>query len=71
MSGAPIDISNSSLDVFVTLKDNDNDSKYLLQVIAPQALVSHMDERKQRFLELMYLFRIVRELTSEVIKEAI
>ena len=71
MSGAPIDIYNNSLDVFATLKDNDNDSKYLLEVIASQALASHMDERKQRFLEPMYPFRIVRELTSGVIKEAI
>ena len=71
MSGAPIDIYNNSLDVFATLKDNDNDSKYLLEVIAPQALASHMDERKQRFLEPLYPFIIVRELTSAVIKEAI
>ena len=69
MSGAPIDIYNNSLDIFVTLKDND--SKYLLEVIALQALASHMDERKQRFLEPMYPFRIVRELTSGVIEEAI
>ena len=69
MSGAPIDIYNGSADVFVTLEDDD--SKYLLEVTTPQALASHMDERKQRFLEPLYPFIIVRELTSAVIKEAI
>ena len=69
MSGAPIDIYNGSTDVFVTLEDDD--SKYLLEVTTPQALASHMDERKQRFLEPLYPFIIVRELTSAVIKEAI
>jgi hypothetical protein len=44
MSGAPIDIYNGSLDVFVTLEDDD--SKYWLEVTTPQALASHMDERK-------------------------
>ena len=70
MSGAPIDIYDGSVDVFVTL-ENDDDSKYLLEVTTPQALASHMDERKQRFLEPLYPFIIVRELTSAVIKEAI
>ena len=69
MSGAPINIYNGSADVFVTLENDD--SKYLLEVTTPQALASHMDERKQRFLELLYPFIIVRELTSAVIKEAI
>ena len=69
MSGAPIDIYNGSADVFVTLEDDD--SKYWLEVTTPQALASHMDERKQRFLEPLYPFIIVRELTSAVIKEAI
>ena len=72
MSGAPIDIYNGSADVFVTLEDDDyDDCKYLLEVTTPQALASHMDERKQRFLEPLYPFIIVRELTSTVIKEAI
>jgi hypothetical protein len=69
MSGAPIDIYNGSADVFVTLEDDD--SKYLLEVTTLQALASHMDERKQRFLEPLYPFIIVQELTSAVIKEAI
>ncbi len=69
MSGAPINIYNGSADVFVTLENDD--SKYLLEVTTPRALASHMDERKQRFLELLYPFIIVRELTSAVIKEAI
>lgn len=69
MSGAPIDIYNGSVDVFVTLEDDN--SKYLLEVTTPQALASHMDERKQRFLEPLYPFIIVRELTLAVIKEAI
>jgi hypothetical protein len=69
MSGAPIDIYNGSADVFVTLEDDD--SKYLLEVTTLQALASHMDERKQKFLEPLYPFIIVRELTSAVIKEAI
>jgi len=49
----------------------DDDSKYWLEITTPQALASHMDERKQRFLEPLYPFIIVRELTSAVIKEAI
>lgn len=69
MSGAPIDIYNGSVDVFVTLEDDN--SKYLLEVTTPQALASHMDERKQRFLEPLYPFIIIRELTLAVIKEAI
>jgi len=69
MSGAPIDIYNGSADVFVALEDDD--SKYWLEVTTPQALASHMNERKQKFLEPIYPFIIVRELTSVVIKEAI
>lgn len=57
MSGVPIDIYDSSADVFVTLEDDD--SKYLLEITTPQALASHMDERKQRFLEPMYPFIIL------------
>ena len=45
MSGAPIDIYDGSVDVFVTL-ENDDDSKYLLEVTTPQALASHIDERR-------------------------
>lgn len=59
MSGAPIDIQNGSVDVFVTLEDDD--SKYWLEVTTPQALDSHMDERKQRFLEPLYPFIIEKE----------
>jgi hypothetical protein len=69
MGGAPIDIYNDIVDVIVTLEDDD--SKYWFEVTTPQALASHMDERKQRFLEPLYPFIIVRELTSAVIKEAI
>jgi hypothetical protein len=69
MSGAPIDIYNGSADVFIALEDDD--SKYWLEVTTPQALASHMNERKQKFLEPLYPFIIVRELTSAVIKEAI
>ena len=69
MSGAPIDIYNDSADVFVTLEDNN--SKYLLEVTIPPALASHMDKRKQRFLEPLYPFIMVWELTSAIIKEAI
>ena len=70
MSGAPIDIYDGWADVFVTLEDDD-DSKYWFEVTTPQALASHMDERNQRFLEPVYPFIIVRELTPAVIKEAI
>lgn len=59
MSGAPIDIQNGSVDVYVTLEDDD--SKYWLEVTTPQALASHMDERKQRFLEPLYPFIIEEE----------
>jgi hypothetical protein len=52
MSRAPIDIYNASVDVFVTLEDDD--SKYWLEVTTPQ----HMDERKQRFLEPLYPLKI-------------
>ena len=69
MSGMPTDIYDGSVDVFVTLENDD--SKYWLEVTTPQALASHMDERKQKFLEPLYPFIIVRELTSAVIKEAI
>ena len=69
LGGAPIDIYNGSVDVFVTLEDDN--SEYLLEVTTPQAFASHMDERKQTFLEPMYPFIIVQELTSTVIKEAI
>ena len=57
MSGAPIDIYNGSADVFVTLEDDD-DFEYFFEVTTPQALASHMDERKQRFLEPLYPFII-------------
>ena len=69
MSGTPIDIYNGSADVFVTLEDDD--SEYWLEITTPQALASYMDERKQKFVEPLYPFIIVRELTSAVIKEAI
>ena len=72
MGGAPIDIYDGWADVFVTLEDDDDDdSKYWFEVTTPQALASHMDERNQRFLEPVYPFIIVRELTPAVIKEAI
>lgn len=54
ISGAPIDIYNGSVDVFVTLENDD--SKYWLEVTTPQALVSHMDERNQRFLFCLRIF---------------
>ena len=70
MSGVPDNIYDGCVDVFVTLEDDD-DLKYLFEVTTPQALASHMDERKQSFLEPLYPFIIVRELTPAVIKEAI
>ena len=71
MSGEPVDVDiyDDSVDVLVTLEGDD--SEYWLEVTTPQALASHMDERKQQFLEPFYPFIIVRELTSAVIKEAI
>lgn len=69
MGGMPIDIYNGSVDVFITLENDDD--KYWVEVTTPQALASHMDEKKQRFLEPRYPFIIVRELTAAVIKEAI
>ena len=69
ISGEPVDIYDDSVDVLVTLEGDD--SEYWLEVTTPQALASHMDERKQQFLEPFYPFIIVRELTSAVIKEAI
>jgi len=44
MNGVPDDIYDGCADVFVTLEDDD--SKYWLEVTTPQALASHMDERK-------------------------
>ena len=70
MGGAPIDIYDGWADVFVTLEDDD-DSKYWFEITTPQALASHMDERNQKFLEPVYPFIIVRELTPAVIKKAI
>ena len=70
MNGVPDDIYDGCVDVFVTLEDDD-DLEYLFEVTTPQALASHMDERNQRFLEPLYPFIIVRELTPAVIKEAL
>ena len=64
-----IDIYNGSADIFVTLEGDD--SKYWLEVTTSEALASHIDKRKQKFLESLYPFVIVWELTSAVIKEAI
>ena len=69
MSGEPTDVYNGMADVFVTLEDDD--SAYLFEVTTPQALISHMEKNKQNFLEPLYPFVIVRELTPAVIKEAI
>ena len=69
ISGEPVDIYDDSVDVLITLESDD--SEYWLEVTTPQALASHMDKRKQQFLEPLYPFIIVRELTSAVIKEAI
>ena len=71
MSGAPTDIYNDWVDVFVTLEDDDSDLEYWFEVTTPQALASYMDEKNRRFLEPLYPFIVVRELTPEVIKEAI
>jgi hypothetical protein len=65
MNGVPDDIYDGCADVFVTLEDDD--LEYLFEVTTPQALASHMDERNQRFLEPLYPFIIVRELTPAVI----
>ena len=70
MNGVPDDIYDDCADVFVTLEDDDN-LEYLFEVTTPQALASHMAERNQRFLEPLYPFIIVRELTPAVIKEAL
>jgi hypothetical protein len=69
INGVPDDIYDGCADVFVTLEDDD--LEYLFEVTTPQALASHMDERNQRFLEPLYPFIIVRELTPAVIKEAL
>ena len=69
MSGTPIDIYSGSADVFVTLENDD--SEYWFEVTTPQFLASHMHKKKQKFLEPLYPFIVVRELTSDVIKEAI
>jgi hypothetical protein len=69
LSGIPDDIYDDYIDVFVTLEDDD--SKYWFEVTTPQALASHLDEKNQRFLEPSYPFIVVRELTPEVIKEAL
>lgn len=70
MGGAPNDISNDYVDVFVTLED-DNDTEYWFEVTTPEALSSQMDERNRTFLEPSYPPIIVHELTVPVIKEAI
>ena len=67
-AGVPVDIYIGGADIIVTLED---DSEYWLDVTTPQFLVSYMDKRKENFLDPSYPFIIVRELTPEVIKEAI
>ncbi len=69
LSGVPSNIYNDTVDVLVTLKDDD--SEYFLEVTTPQAMASDMDKFKQNFVEPDYPVIIVRELTAEVIKEAI
>jgi len=71
MGVEPIDVYNDSVDVFVTLEDDDDDFTYFFEVTTPQSLASYINERKRRFFEPMYPFIIVRELTPAVIKEAI
>ena len=70
MGGAPTDIYNGWVDAFVTLEDDD-DLEYWFEVTTPQTLVSLMDKKNQRFLEPLYPFIVVRELTPAVIKEAL
>jgi len=69
MNGIPDNIYDGCADVFLTLEDDD-DLEYLFEVPTPQTLASYMDKRNQRFLEPLYPFIIVRELTPAIIKEA-
>ena len=68
LDGRPADINSGWSDVIVTLEGND---EYLFEIVTPQALVSYMKEKKRNFLEPVYPFIIVRELTPVVIQEAI
>jgi hypothetical protein len=69
MGGSPTDIYDDIVDVLVTL-ENDN-SRYWFEVITPQALISDMEEKNQKFFDPSYPFIIVQELTETVIKEAL
>ena len=68
IDGVPTDIYNGFLDIVVILED---DTKYFFEVTTPRTLLSQMDKRNQKFLEPVYPFIIVRELTSKVIEEAL
>ena len=65
MGGMPSNIYDDWVDVFVTLEDDD--AQYWVEVTTPQALFSYMDKKNQKFLEPLYPFIIVRELTPAVI----
>ena len=69
IGGKPINIENDTRDVIVSLYNDD--LEYVFEVTTPQALVSDMEKKKQKFLEPLYPLIIVRELTPSVIKEAL
>ena len=45
---------NGNRDIFITLENHD--SNYLIEVITNQALTSQMNQRKQRFVKVLYSF---------------
>jgi len=64
----PVDIFDGFLDVFVSLE---NGEEYWLEVTTPKTLASIMEETNEKFIEPLYPFIIVQELTPTVIKKAI
>ena len=59
---------NDSLDVFVTLE---NDDSYLVEVATPQFLSALMEKAESDFVPAGYPYIIVSKLTDEIIRAAI
>ena len=60
--------ANDSLDVFVTLE---NDDSYLIEVATPQFLSAIMEKSESDFVPVGYPYIIVSNLTDETIRAAI
>ena len=72
-SGAPRDIFNDALDVFVSLEDDycTNGFCYFIEVTTPKFLSTVMEKENSTFLSPNYPCIIVSKLTDDIIKVAI